>query len=82
MGPDLEVPPNNLLCDKNSLNSGLSVAAQEAVMLSPVSEHDQIATSIVLYRKSAEFFKVDMYGMRTIVAIEALDNGQQCSNLV
>jgi hypothetical protein len=73
LGPALEVPLNSLLCDKNSLNRGLSVAAQEAVILSPVSQHDQMATSVVLYRKSAKCDRVDMYGMRTMVAIEALE---------
>lgn len=71
-GPGLLVSPKSLLCDKNSLNSGLSVAAQEAVILSPVSLQLQIATSVVVYRKSDECARVEMYGIRTMVAIEAL----------
>lgn len=38
----------------------------------PVSQHDQMATSAVAYRKSAWFDKVWMYGMRAMVAMEAL----------
>lgn len=66
------VSPKSLLCDRNSLNSGLSVAAQDAVRLRPVSEQLQMATSVVAYRKSAECARVSMYGRRIMVAIEAL----------
>ena len=40
-------------------------------MPTPVSVHDQIATSDVACKKSASLPKVCMYGMRAIVAAEA-----------
>lgn len=38
----------------------------------PVSLHDQMATSVVAYRKSFWLLSVWTYGMRMIVAIDAL----------
>jgi len=54
------------------------VATQDVAMPSPVSAVDQIATSIVAYRKLSVSSKPRMYGIRTIVAVEALDNGKCC----
>lgn len=41
------VGSNKLLRSRKVLKSGFKVAAEDAVMLSPVSVHDQIATSVV-----------------------------------
>lgn len=49
------------------------VAMEQAARPIPVSDVDQIATSVVAYRKSAWSARPLTYGMRTIVAIEALD---------
>jgi len=43
---------------------------------SPVSAVDQIATSMVAYKKFSVSSKPRMYGIRTIVAVEALEIGQ------
>ena len=63
---------DSLECLRQRDNNGLSVAQQLAVMARPVSQHDHMATSDVAYRKSEVSANVWMYGMRTIVAMEAL----------
>lgn len=48
------------------------MANEQAARPIPVSAVDQIATSVVAYRKSAWLARSLTYGMRMIVAIEAL----------
>jgi hypothetical protein len=48
------------------------VAIDEAAIPIPVSLVDQIATSVVAYRKSSWLERSLTYGMRMIVAVEAL----------
>ena len=51
---------------------GRRVAQQEAVMPRAVSVQDHSATSVVAYRKSSLFESVWTYGIRAMVAMEAL----------
>lgn len=47
-GTIFRVLPNSRVRLRNVLKSGFSVAAEQAVRLSPVSQQDQMATSVVL----------------------------------
>ena len=70
--PRLDEPPNSLERRKKDRKRGRRVANEQAVRPIPVSAVDQIATSVVAYRKSAWLARSLTYGMRTIVAMEAL----------
>jgi hypothetical protein len=48
------------------------VAAADAIIARPVSQIDQIATSVPVYRKLLLFERPPMYSMRIIVTTEAL----------
>jgi hypothetical protein len=58
--------------EKNVRKRGRRVATAEAVMPIPVSAVLHSATSVVAYRKSAWLAKSFTYGIRIIVAVEAL----------
>ena len=56
--------------------SGRRVATQDVAMPSPVSAVDQMATSMVAYRKLFVSSSPRIYGIRTIVAVDALESRQ------
>lgn len=70
--PRLEELPKSLERRKKERKSGRMVAKEQAAMPMPVSDIDQIATSVVAYKKSAWLARSLTYGIRIMVAIDAL----------